>query len=36
MAGNASPKLGDVYIEFNGRDAYVKIPSIATLFGDDI
>jgi hypothetical protein len=28
MAKNASPHSGDVYLEFNGRDAYVEIPSI--------
>jgi hypothetical protein len=29
MVRNASPKPGDLYLEFNGRDAYVEIPSIA-------
>jgi hypothetical protein len=29
MTKNASPKPGDFYLEFNGRDAYVEIPSIA-------
>jgi hypothetical protein len=29
MAKNASPKPGDVYLQFNGRNAYVEIPSIA-------
>ncbi|HEX3418128.1 MAG TPA: LamG-like jellyroll fold domain-containing protein [Stellaceae bacterium] len=29
MAKNASPKTGDVYLGFNGRDAYVEVPSIA-------
>jgi hypothetical protein len=28
MAKSASPKQGDVYLAFNGRDAYVEIPSI--------
>jgi hypothetical protein len=28
MAENASPKPGDVHLEFNGRDAYVEIPSL--------
>jgi Concanavalin A-like lectin/glucanases superfamily len=25
---NASPQRGDVYLKFNGRDAYVEIPSV--------
>ena len=29
MAKNASPKPGDVYLEFNGSDASVEIPSLA-------
>ena len=29
MATNASPQSGDVYLQFNGRDAYVEIPSLA-------
>jgi hypothetical protein len=29
MAKNSSPKPGDVYLAFNGRDAYVEVPSIA-------
>ena len=29
MVKNGSPKTGDVYLEFNGRDSYVEIPSIA-------
>ena len=28
MATNASSKPGDIYLEFNGRDAYVEIPSL--------
>jgi hypothetical protein len=28
MAKNASPQSGDVYLEFNGRDAYAEVPSI--------
>lgn len=28
MVMNASPQPGDVYLGFNGRDAYVEIPSI--------
>ena len=28
MNENASPKSGDVYLQFNGSDAYVEIPSI--------
>jgi hypothetical protein len=27
MASNSSPKRGDVYLKFNGRNAYVEIPS---------
>ena len=29
MVKNGSPQTGDVYLKFNGRDSYVKIPSIA-------
>ena len=29
MVKNGSPQTGDVYLEFNGRDSYVEIPSIA-------
>jgi len=29
MVKNASPRPGDVYLKFNGRDAYVEIPGIA-------
>ena len=29
MAASASPKSGDVYLHFNGRDTYVEIPSLA-------
>src|SRR5215472_15188342 len=29
MSKNASPQTGDIYLGFNGRDAYVEIPSIA-------
>ena len=29
MLENARPQPGDVYLELNGRDAYVEIPSIA-------
>jgi Concanavalin A-like lectin/glucanases superfamily len=29
MTGNASPRPGDVYLEFNGLDSYVEIPSIS-------
>jgi hypothetical protein len=29
MLGNVGPQPGDVYLELNGRDAYVEIPSIA-------
>jgi Concanavalin A-like lectin/glucanases superfamily len=28
MVKNASPQSGDVYLKFNGRDAYVEIPSL--------
>jgi hypothetical protein len=28
MTKNASPQSGDVYLEFNGRDAFVEVPSI--------
>lgn len=28
MTGNASPQSGNFYLEFNGRNAYVEIPSI--------
>jgi len=29
MVKNGSPQTGDVYLEFNGRESYVEIPSIA-------
>jgi hypothetical protein len=29
MRQNSSPRPGDVYLKFNGRDAYVEIPSLA-------
>src|SRR5947209_9883115 len=29
MTGNASPRPGDVYLEFNGPDSYVEIPSVS-------
>jgi len=29
MLKNGSPQTGDVYLQFNGRDSYVEIPSIA-------
>jgi hypothetical protein len=28
MTKNASPQSGDVSLEFNGRNAYVEVPSI--------
>lgn len=28
MPENAAPQAGDAYLRFNGRDAYVEIPSI--------
>src|SRR5215469_1320825 len=29
MTKDSSPQSGDVYLKFNGRDAYVEVPSIA-------
>jgi hypothetical protein len=29
MTKSASPRSGNVYLKFNGRDSYVEIPSIA-------
>ena len=29
MSQNAAPQSGDIYLQFNGIDAYVEIPSIA-------
>jgi hypothetical protein len=29
MSQNAAPQSGDIYLQFNGKDAYVEIPSIA-------
>jgi hypothetical protein len=28
MSNNSSPRPGDVYVNFNGRNAYVEIPSL--------